>query len=203
MTRPTDDARPRCETWPAALFEALYRADPDPWRVRTSAYEREKYAATLDLIGNGPYRLALELGCSIGIMSRALAARCQRLVAVDAAPAALAHARRHCADVGPVSYHRAFLPDEFPDLPAGSCDLVVISELLYFLSPPDIDRLADRVLAVRRPGGPIVLVNWTGTTDTPCSGDMAADLFIARCRAMGLARDVTERRDGYRLDRLS
>ena len=30
-----------------AYFEALYAADPDPWRFATSAYEREKYTATL------------------------------------------------------------------------------------------------------------------------------------------------------------
>ncbi|ACI50590.1 Methyltransferase type 12 [Gluconacetobacter diazotrophicus PA1 5] len=191
------------ETWPTALFEDLYRADPDPWRVTTSAYERRKYATTLDHVGRGPFGLALELGCAIGIMSRALAARCDRLVAVDTAATALDHARRHCADCNRITFHRAFLPAEFPALRPGSCDLVVISELLYFLSPADIRRLADRVLAVRRPGGPIVLANWTGPTDTPCGGDDAAALFVARCRDRGLAVTVTAYHDGYRLDRLS
>ena len=36
-------------------FEAEYRADPDPWRYRSSAYEQAKYAATLAACGPGPF----------------------------------------------------------------------------------------------------------------------------------------------------
>ena len=59
-------------------FEARYRADPDPWRYRSSAYERAKYAATLAACGPGPFARALELGGSIGVFSALLAPRCRR-----------------------------------------------------------------------------------------------------------------------------
>ena len=34
-----------------ADFEYRYRADPDPWGYTTSAYEHEKYVATLEACG--------------------------------------------------------------------------------------------------------------------------------------------------------
>jgi hypothetical protein len=51
------------------------------------------------------------------------------------------------------------------------------------------------------PGGLVLLVNWTGTTDTPCTRDEAARLFIAPAASdlhpLRGAVDVT-----YRLDLL-
>src|ERR1700685_3329297 len=64
----------------AADFEALYQADPDPWGYTRSAYEREKYQATLAACGPGPFAHALELGGSIGVFSELLAPRCQSLI---------------------------------------------------------------------------------------------------------------------------
>ena len=69
-----------------AEFEALYRADPDPWGYTHSAYERDKYAATLEACGPGPFAHALELGGSIGVFSALLAPRCRALTTIDAAP---------------------------------------------------------------------------------------------------------------------
>ena len=91
------------------------------------------------------------------------------------------------------------LPDGFPD---GAYDLVVISELLYFLSPDDIGGLASRVAAALRPGAIVALANWTGPTDTPCTGEQAASLFVAASRA-ALTPRSTERASSYRLDLLS
>ncbi len=80
-----------------ADFEARYRANPDPWRYMTSDYERRKYEATLTACGGGPFADALELGGSIGVFSSLLAPRCDRLTTIDAAPTAVASARRRLA----------------------------------------------------------------------------------------------------------
>ena len=77
-----------------ADFEARYRADPDPWGYTTSEYERRKYEATLIACGEGPFAEALELGASIGVFSSMLAPRCEQLTTIDAAPTAVAAARR-------------------------------------------------------------------------------------------------------------
>jgi Nodulation protein S (NodS) len=80
-------------------FDALYTADPDPWKFAASRYERDKYALTLDAMPKLRYRSALEVGCSIGVLTRSLAPRCDVLVAIDAAQTPLVEARRRCADL--------------------------------------------------------------------------------------------------------
>ncbi|MGS0646865.1 SAM-dependent methyltransferase [Komagataeibacter melomenusus] len=189
-------------SWPRTVFERIHTASPDPWGVASRPYERDKYRHTLALLAGRRFRHALELGCSIGIMTARLARQCDHLLAVDVAEAALAQARRRCAGLEGVAFYRGQLPDAFPDLPAASCDLIMISELLYFLSRADIARLATHCLRVRQADAPIVLVNWTGPTDTPCDGNEAARLFTATCHAAGLRVTHARHHARYRLDML-
>ncbi|MBV0888781.1 nodulation S family protein [Komagataeibacter oboediens] len=187
-------------SWSRTVFERLHRRRPDPWGVGTRAYEHDKYRQTLAVLSGRHFSFALELGCSIGMMTARLARRCERVLAVDVAEAALERARRRCAGLNGVSFYRGQVPDGFPPLPARACDLIVVSEMLYFLSRRDIRRLAAHCLRVRQAGAPIVLVNWTGPTDTPCTGDEAARHFINACRAGGLHVTHARRYPRYRLD---
>ena len=74
-------------------FERLYAQSADPWDFEASPYEAAKYAATLAALPRPRYANAFELGCSIGVLTRALAPRCERLLATDVSEAALAQAR--------------------------------------------------------------------------------------------------------------
>jgi hypothetical protein len=91
------------------------------------------------------------------------------------------------------------VPNEWPDQ---SFDLIVLSEVLYFLSPEDIDRCARRTRDSLLSGGKVLLVNWLGQSDDPCSGDQAADRFItSAAETLTVARQ--DRQPGYRLDLLT
>lgn len=190
------------KSWSGDVFDRLYAGNPDPWNFETSDYERAKYAETLGALDGRRFGQVLELGCSIGVMTAFLAERAERVIGVDIAEAALERARTRCAAFEHVSFQRCSLPGEFPDVGAGSCDAVLVSELLYFLSPADNAELAASVLRILAPGGIVVLVNWTGETNTPCTGDQAAALFIGACEAAAMIVSLAARRDGYRLDRL-
>ena len=185
------------ESWKAEVFDRLYARDRDPWDFETSPYEQGKYADTLAQLGDRRFASALELGCSIGVLSQKLAARCDRLLSLDLAEAALERARLRCAGFEQVRFQRATLPRDWPE---GRFDLILISEMLYFLSPPDIAQLAARSLEAAMPGCVILLVNWTGPTDTPTTGDEAAALFREACG--DLVAEAPLLRQGYRLDRL-
>jgi cyclopropane fatty-acyl-phospholipid synthase-like methyltransferase len=82
---------------PSQHFERLYRANPDPWNFTTSAYEQHKYEATLAVLGTKRFQMALEVGCSIGVLTARLASRCDKVIGVDFAPSAVAAARARCA----------------------------------------------------------------------------------------------------------
>jgi hypothetical protein len=140
-----------------ADFEARYRASPDPWSYTDSDYERDKYEATLAACGPGSLGDAVELGSSIGVFSALLAPRCRSLVTVDSAPAAVAQARCRLAGRESVTTILGTIPEA---IPRRGYDLVVASEILYYL---DLSQL-DATLAVLRectlPGARWVAVHW-------------------------------------------
>jgi len=178
---------------PASYFDALYASDPDPWRFASSDYERDKYAATMAALPPGRFDRGFEIGCSIGVLTRQLAARCQSLLSVDIAEAALAQARARCTDLPNVELCRMQIPQDWPE---GQFDLILISEVLYYLSAEDLARTAERAAAALAPGGALLLVHYTLPTDYPATGDAASEAFIARTAPPAFQR----REPGYRLD---
>ncbi len=138
-------------------FEQRYLTDPDPWNYRESAYEQRKYAATLEACGPGPFADALELGGSIGVFSALLAPRCDRLVTIDASPTAVGHAR---ARLAPFPQAAAIVGAIPADVPAEEYDLVVASEILYYLTDSELEATL-ALLARCLPGGAsLVAVHW-------------------------------------------
>ena len=159
-----------------AYFDRLYEANPDPWDFATSLYERRKYQASLEALGKRKFAAAFEIGCSIGVFTALLAPRCQALLAVDAAAAPLRAAARICAGLAQVRFEKRIMPRDWP---AQKFDLIVFSEVLYFLNPADVRRCAALAREALLPGGCVLLVNYTAQIDEPCSGDEAAELFVA------------------------
>jgi SAM-dependent methyltransferase len=180
-------------------FDAIYTTDPDPWKFAASPYERGKYTLTLNAMPKSRYRSALEVGCSIGVLTRLLASRCDAFFAIDAAQTALVEARRRCADLPGVRFEQMFVPEQWPD---GDFELILLSEVVYYLSRDDVGRLAARVAGSLAQGGSVILVHWTGPTNYPLSGDEAATLFIERI-GPGYVVDRADRYAEFRLDVLS
>jgi len=188
-------------SWPAEVFDRLYAERPDPWQLASSAYEAEKYQATLAALDGRQFRAGLEIGCSIGILTRRLAGVCNSLLGIDFAEAALAQARRNCADLPHVGFRQARIPLGIPAPDRDGYDLIVLSEVLYFLYQADIQATAATVRAALSPNGVILLVNYLGATDSPSTGEQAAEIFIAAC-APQLTPALQRQAEGYRLDRL-
>jgi cyclopropane fatty-acyl-phospholipid synthase-like methyltransferase len=187
------------QTLKPEYFDALYTADPDPWNFAASPYERAKYALTLNAMRKPRYRSGLEVGCSIGVLTRSLAPRCDAVVAIDAASTPLVEARHRCADLPTVRFEQMFVPEQWP---GGAFDLILLSEVVYYLSREDVGNLAARVTRSLAQDGSVILVHWIGSTDYPLSGDEAVALFIERVGSVC----VVERADRYaefRLDVLS
>lgn len=181
----------------AAFFDDLYASDPDPWRFRSSDYEAAKYAATVNAIGSRRYRFGLEVGCSIGVLSRQVAPLCDDFLGVDISERPLAEARAQCAGFPQARFDRMTVPGDWP---SGRFDLILLSEVLYFLRPDDIALTATHVRRSLQPGGTVLLVNWIGNPEPPQPGDVAAEAFLA---AVDLPATRQERADLYRLDLLA
>ena len=79
-------------------FDALYRAEPDPWSVRTSHDEQRKLSIILACLSRPRYEAAWDPSCGVGELAFRLADRAARVLATDASAEAVALTRQRCAD---------------------------------------------------------------------------------------------------------
>lgn len=168
----------------AAHFDSLYRASPDPWNYRTSAYEARKYAATLGALTRPHYGTGIEIGCSIGVLSAQLAARCSRFIAVDFSAQAVTQAAERLLPVRGATAICATIPSGWP---RGAYDLIMLSELIYYLPAADIVVTAAMVARDAAPQAECVLVHYQGDTQTDISPNDARALF---CNSLSKLRKI-------------
>lgn len=136
-------------------FERKFRDNIDPWDYTYSRFEQFKRRVLLRACGHGKHGRALELGCAIGETTRCLARLCLRLVALDGSPTALAEARRRVSSAH-VKFVQARLPGQ---LPHGQFDLIVVSEIAYYLSSHELALLGKRLSIAIAHRGKIVLLH--------------------------------------------
>lgn len=126
-------------TWSAEEFFATGEAD---------------VACILEHLGGAPRRRehALDFGCGVGRLSRAMASRFTRVTGVDVAPSMIERAR------GFGHPGCDFVLNESPDLaqfPADTFDLVYSFIVLQHLPPGRIGPYLDEFARVTRPGGAV------------------------------------------------
>jgi SAM-dependent methyltransferase len=181
----------------ATYFDTIYAESDDPWHFATSAYEAQKYAATIEMLGPGLHARGLEIGCSIGVLSRMLAERCNHLTSVDINARALERAKERCADRSNVRFELADVPATFP---AGPFDLVVLSEVGYYWSDADLSLARERIAAAGSPGT-LVLVHYLPKVDDYVrNGDAVHESFLRDAR---FERQRSLREKLYRIDVLA
>ena len=84
---------------------------PDLWKFASSAYERKKYA--VNARGSSEAATpALEIGCSIGVLTYDLAMRRDALLALDAVIAPLGEAQCRCAALLDARLEQMFVPEQ-------------------------------------------------------------------------------------------
>lgn len=140
-----------------AYFEAMFAGNDDPWSFRSRWYETRKRAMTLASLPRARYVSAYEPGCANGELSAELAARCDHLLISDGTPRAVDIARARVSHLPHVEVIEAWVPGDWP---RARFDLVVISELGYFLSPDALDELTAKVRGSLLPGATVLACHW-------------------------------------------
>lgn len=152
-----------------SYFDALFRVDDDPWKFRSRWYEQRKRAMTLACLPVPRYARGYEPGCANGELSAALASRCDRLLVSDGTDRALEVARERLRALEHVQVAKAWLPDDWPD---ASFDLIVLSELGYYLDARTLASMAGQMLASLAAGGTLLACHWRHQIDgCSLSGD--------------------------------
>src|SRR6185437_9216888 len=157
-----------------------------------------KAEAVLAACGEGPFASVVDLGAGLGVLAAALAPRSRRLLALDAAPTAVAAAAERLA---PWPHAEARVAALAADLPAARFDLVVASEILYYLAAGDFEATLEWLDRALAPGGRVVAVHWLGDADDLHRS--ADDVHDALARRPRLTPVATTRASTYRLDVLA
>jgi peptidoglycan/xylan/chitin deacetylase (PgdA/CDA1 family)/2-polyprenyl-3-methyl-5-hydroxy-6-metoxy-1,4-benzoquinol methylase len=136
----------------------------DPWNY-ASPYEQEKYDRQVDILPEGRVGVALELACAEGRFTKRLAGRAERVIATDISRKALERAQARCSGLTNVTFQQLDLIDD--PLPQ-DLDLIVCSEVLYFLhTPENLAKTVRRFVAALKPGGRIVTAHFFLLKDDP------------------------------------
>jgi SAM-dependent methyltransferase len=141
-------------------------------------------------------RSALEVGCGTGRISRAIASRMDRVVAIDLSPEMIRVCREQSRGIANITFRCAeFLTEEIPEAPF---DYVFSSATLHHLPlEPAIERMKELV----RPGGTVVVHDLRaddGLLDHFRSAIAFPLAALGRCWSTGRFRSRRELRDAWR-----
>ena len=178
------------------FFEAKYQESNDPWAFASSDYEQNRYSEILRALDHRRYSRAFEPGCSIGILTVRLASICEYVDAIDISPTAVRQARQRCAHLSNVSICCGSLPN---DVPAGTFDLVLLSEIGYYFGRQELLQVGSQVVGHLEPSGVLLAVHWLGhSADHQIDGDSVHEILN---HLDGLTLEYSERHVGFRIDR--
>ncbi len=156
----------RADRW----FVDLYAAEPDPWGFETRWYEVRKRSLTMAMLSRARYESVFEPGCAQGLLTVELAARSASLLALDPVPSVVDRARERVQQAvlsAEVQVRLGALPEDWPV--DRTFDLVVLSEVGYYLDADALHEVVGHLESSVRPGGDVVAVHWAGPTDYPSS----------------------------------
>ena len=137
-------------------FESKFAGDADPWRTFTDRDEARKRRAILRGIGAPPVGRVIELAAGNGSNSVALARAALRLDATEGTDSGTDLVKRAVDGDPRVRIRKLVLPGRFP---RATYDAAVVAEVLYYLSPRDMARVARDTAAALRAGGTLVLAH--------------------------------------------
>lgn len=172
----------------------------DPFGFDRNPEEQLKFRRTLEVCGEGPLGRVLELGCAVGSFTEILAPRATDVLAVDVSQAAVDQVIRRLGGHLNVRGVAMDIPEQFPD---ETFDLVVASDVLYYLSVEELKRCVDRIEAVLADGGAFVSVHYVPRMGSVLNGDEAHDIVAAHTSLRHAFAERTEFGTGrsYRVDR--
>jgi len=123
----------------------------------------------------------LDLGCGIGRVATALAPRCRSVLGLDVSPGMVAEARRRNAALSNLRFERTAGQD-LDALPGAAFDLVLaIDSFPYIVQAGHslLDRHVEGAARVLRPGGALVVLNFSYRGDAPADRADASALAAA------------------------
>ncbi|VAX16560.1 hypothetical protein MNBD_NITROSPINAE01-1620 [hydrothermal vent metagenome] len=144
------------------FFNLKYRRE-NPYEVKTSAYEKEKYALVLKALDfKERFDNILEIGCGEGVMTGLLAKKTSRILGVDISDFAVKRAIKRFAGDSNVTIRRL---DIFSGTPDEKFELLVCADVLYYFEPSQLPEAIERIIEWTESDGYILLAHVRASAD--------------------------------------
>jgi LmbE family N-acetylglucosaminyl deacetylase/SAM-dependent methyltransferase len=140
-----------------SYFSGLYERHDDPWGFDVRWYERRKREVLLSALPRERYTRVLEVGCATGALTERLAQRADAVVGIDAVDAAVTRTRLRLGDNPRIDVLQMTIPHDWPE---GIFDLVVLSEIGYYLTRDALAETLDHIDASLSDDGVLVACHW-------------------------------------------
>ncbi len=144
----------------AAQAGAYFARNAERWDEIRSLYTAEAAveAAILEMAGPGPFERLVDLGSGTGRMLTLLGDRARTSIGLDLSRQMLNIARSHVASAGLASCELRHGDILATGLPEGEADLVVVHQVLHYLSDPAA--AAAEAARLTAPGGRVIIVDF-------------------------------------------
>jgi LmbE family N-acetylglucosaminyl deacetylase len=193
-----DSLGPREVAFGDADFAEMYASSDDPWHFSDLWYEQRKRALILASLPPRRFDSVFEPGCATGLLTEQLAPRAARLLATELDSRAVQLAKQRLSAHPHVRIEQGALPGDWP---ADRFDLIVLSEVCYYLPLPTVERLAITARSSLRDDGYVVLCHWRHPVPQHrLTGDQVHRTFL---RESGLMRAVQHVEEDFLLDVLT
>ncbi|WP_115048281.1 class I SAM-dependent DNA methyltransferase [Xanthomonas arboricola] len=137
-------------------FEQMY-ADQDPFGYRSRWYEQRKRDLLLGALPYPRFARGWEFGCSNGELTAQLGQRCDMLLATDLSQQAVELASVRVQGQPGITLQQAAHPQQWPP---GRFDLIVFSEVGYYLADPDFEKTTALFAGSLTATGCLVACHW-------------------------------------------
>lgn len=155
--------------WARHQFDAIHQGSAEPWSAADSWYEARKRQLTLAVLPRAHFSSGLELGCSTGVLTRDLASRCATLLGLDFSAEAVKTATERTAGLPGVEIRQLAVPQQWPE---GTFDLIVLSEVGYYLEPAALRETIGLMAGSLTPDGVLITCHWRHPIEGwPLDGD--------------------------------
>lgn len=144
---------------PREYFEAKYRSSKDPWNFATDSYEQQRYRNIINSLPPKNYKVAVEPGCSIGILTSQLAKIASRVFAYDISETAVEIAKTNNKHLKNVIIYCSSLADIAI---SRETDLIVLSEIGYYFDESAWKNIIKKMITTCKPGTTILASHWLG-----------------------------------------
>jgi cyclopropane fatty-acyl-phospholipid synthase-like methyltransferase len=183
-----------------AQVESFFDEGGDPFGFDANPKERIKFQRTLEVCGDGDLGRVLEIGCAVGSFTEFIAPRATDVLAIDVSEAAIKQAEERMRGKSHVHLEVRTLPADFPD---GPFDLIVASDVLYYLTVDDLKQCLSLIEERLAPDGAFVAVHYIPRVGTLLNGDELHDYLAEHTT---LSHTLDERVElgqdrPYRIDR--